>query len=533
MHAASLTMERTSLFATLRRLTGHSLVYGSADVATHVVNLLLTPLYVAFLTPDDFGILAVLMLFESVAKVVFRMGLEAGFFRIHYELSSGDQQRRLAGTVALFSAGSGAALFLAIVLGAPLVVRALFGQPAPELGRYVILKAADVYVGTFLFVPLILLRIRNQPGRFASLTATRNVVNTALKVLLVVRGYGVGGVLWSDLIATSALALALTPILWQSARFAWASGHLRSVLAFGLPKAPHGIMVQLLNLSDRRFLLGYLGRAVTGFYDKAYALGAGVKFVMSPFESAWQPFIYSHAEQPDGPQLFARTATYIWAAFLTVGLAVAIFGRELLMTFTFTNPAFWVAAPVIPIVTLAYLFHGAFLLTSIGIGIEKKARYYPVITGCAAAVNLAANFLLIPRWGMLGAAWATVAAYAVMAALGFWFSQRLYPIPFEAGRLARLSAAATVSFSLALLVPAPDLSGLSIAAVASRVQFLLHVAPRGLLPTVAAKLALLAVFPALVVAFGVVRPEEWAWLQRWRAGRRSNSGDRGETALPR
>jgi hypothetical protein len=86
--------------------------------------------------------------------------------------------------------------------------------------------------------------------------------------------------------------------------------------------------------------------------------------------------------------------------------------------------------------------------------------------------------------------------------------------------LTRLSAAAIASFLLAQLVPAPDLSGLSSAAAGSRVHFLLHVASRALMPTVAAKLALLAVFPALVVAFGVVRAEEWARLQSWRAGRR-------------
>jgi Na+-driven multidrug efflux pump len=173
-----------------------------------------------------------------------------------------------------------------------------------------------------------------------------------------------------------------------------------------------------------------------------------------------------------------------------------------------------------------------FLLTSIGIGIEKKARYYPVITASAAAVNLAANFLLIPRWGMFGAAWATVAAYAVMATLGFWFSQRLYPIPFEAGRLARLSIAALATFALAQLVPAADLSGLAATAVGSRMHFLLHVAPRALLPTVAAKLALLAAFPALVVALGVVRPEEWQRLQRWRVERRARAEQRSENARP-
>jgi O-antigen/teichoic acid export membrane protein len=216
-------------------------------------------------------------------------------------------------------------------------------------------------------------------------------------------------------------------------------------------------------------------------------------------------------------------ATYVWAGVLAAGLCVAVLGRELLIVFTFTNPAFWTAAPVVPIVTLAYVFHGAFLLTSIGIGIEKKAGYYPFITACAAALNIGANFLLIPRWGMLAAAWTTVAAYALMAGLGFLFSQRLYPIPFEARRIARLSAAALTSFLLTLLVPAPDLARLATAVAASRLDFLLHVAPSALLPVVAMKLALLAVFPALVVAFGFLRHDEWARLRDF-VGRRGPAG---------
>jgi hypothetical protein len=87
------------------------------------------------------------------------------------------------------------------------------------------------------------------------------------------------------------------------------------------------------------------------------------------------------------------------------------------------------------VVACAYLLHGVFLLTSVGIGVSKRARYYPMITAVVAVVNVAANFLLIPRFGMMGAAWATLASYAVMAAMGAVISQRLFPIPFERGRL--------------------------------------------------------------------------------------------------
>lgn len=156
--------------------------------------------------------------------------------------------------------------------------------------------------------------------------------------------------------------------------------------------------------------------------------------------------------------------------------ALSVLGPELLALMTPARPEFRAAAPVIPVVALAYLLHGVFLLTSIGIGLEKKAGYYPLITAAAAATNLAANFALIPSLGMMGAAWATVASYAVMAGLGLTISQRVHPLPFEFGRGALLVAGAAAIFA------------------ASRLG------PDALWPAVAFKLAVLALFPVMLLA---------------------------------
>ena len=121
---------------------------------------------------------------------------------------------------------------------------------------------------------------------------------------------------------------------------------------------------------------------------------------------------------------------------------MAVLGRELLTLMTPRGRSSAPPRPVIPVVALAYLLHGVFLLTSVGIGIgtarallpDGHRRPRPPSTS-------AANFALIPRFGMMGAAWATVASYAVMAGAGCALSQRLYPMPFEAARMARDRAA--------------------------------------------------------------------------------------------
>ncbi len=412
-----------------------------------------------FLSPSDYGVLAVLFLFSAVAKLVFRLGLDAGFFRVYYEVKEDLERRAFTGTVAGFAALAGTLLFgLVVLLRAPLAEILIGG--AGE--RLVVLAAADIYAGTFAFVPLALLRIQDRARLFAALIAARNLLNTVLKVVLVVGGQGLWGVLVSDVAATGALSLALVPVLFRNAAASPRPALLADALRFGLPKAPHGLMIQLLNLADRRILAGFRDLATVGVYDKGYVLGAGVKFALSAFEPAWQPFVYGQIGKPDAAQTLARIATYAWAGFVSLGLFVAIFGRELLMALTFTNPAFWAGAPVVPVVVLAYLLHGAFLLTSIGIGISKETRHYPLITAAAAVTNLTANFALIPRFGMMGAAWATVLAYAVMAGAGFLLSRRLYPIPFEAGRLLRITSSALVAFAISRLVSEPLLPALAI-----------------------------------------------------------------------
>src|SRR5439155_15542189 len=146
------------LFSNLRKLATHSAVYGAADVFTNVVTVLLLPLYIRFLTPEDIGNLALLILFSTFAKVVFRLGLDAGFFRIHYGLKTEAERRALAGTVSLFAAGVGALLLAAMAAAARPITGWLFGAtPVPT--SWVVLVAGDVALGTLAFGPLALLRV--------------------------------------------------------------------------------------------------------------------------------------------------------------------------------------------------------------------------------------------------------------------------------------------------------------------------------------------------------------------------------------
>jgi O-antigen/teichoic acid export membrane protein len=357
--------------AELKRLAHHSAIYGAADVLPYVVNFFLLPIFTAFLSREDYGALGILLLFGVLTKTFFRMGLDSGFFRIYYELTSERDRKVLATTLFATAFAISSVLFAACAFFASLLGRLLLGAEVGEspVIQWILLVAFDTFLNTFAFVPMNLFRIQGRPAAFTVVTLFRSFLNIGLKLWLVMSGWGVSGVLLADAAASLLFVLALLPTLVRNLAPSFSRSMLSRAAAFGLPKVPHGLAVQVLNLSDRKLIEIFATLAESGLYHIAYMMGTGVKFFLSAFELAWSPFVYAQLEKPDAPRVLSRIATYAFAVLAGFGLLNAVFGRELL--FLMAKPKFHAAHPVIPIVVLAYVMQGVFALTSIGIGISK------------------------------------------------------------------------------------------------------------------------------------------------------------------
>ena len=150
----------------------------------------------------------------------------------------------------------------------------------------------------------------------------------------------------------------------------------------------------------------------------------------------------------DPTQATSAGHTYGWGRSCRGGLPV---GPEVVRL---VLPAeFHEAARIVPWIGLGVAFHGVYLLTSIGLNITRQTRYYPLATAAAATTSIAANIVLVPRFGIIGAAWANATAYGVLAATALVLSQRVYPIALEWGRLARIVVAGAGALAAALALP--------------------------------------------------------------------------------
>jgi len=446
--------------AKIKELGRQLAIYGAGDVAVSAINLLLLPIYVRYLSERDYGVLGLLGAVEVIAKILFRWGLDGSFMRFFYDSDERAARQRLASTIFYFLLFVNGVLLLASLLASGWMARAVFGDAsaAPAL-QLVLLNTFGI---AFTFFPFHVLRMEQRSAEFSLLTILRSVATVVLRLVLVVSiGLGVMGVVIADVIVTTGVLIVLLRHFAPLIRTVFDWSVLRESLAFGLPRVPHAAAQQIMAVGDKFILAAFRPIAEVGMYSMGVSFGLTQKLFLSAFEYAWAPFYYSASREPGAPALFAKVTTYGIAALglLTAGLSAI--ARDLLDLMT--RGVFVDAAPVVAWTAFGVFLQGIYLLTSIGLNITKRTVYYPVATIAAAGANIGLNYALIPRFGMIGAAWANAAAYGVQAAVAYSFSRRVYPVQYERGRLARACAASVLAFAAGVAVPAlPPLAGIVI-----------------------------------------------------------------------
>jgi O-antigen/teichoic acid export membrane protein len=446
------------LLQVVRQLSKHSAIYGVGDVAIQALNFLLLPVYVRYLSAADYGVIGLLAAIEAPVKLFFRWGIDGAFMRYWYDCTEEADRQRLSSTIFFFLLALNGVLLVLALAVAPTLAPRLLGVGGYTLALQLVLL--NVFAIGFTFIPFHVLRIQNRAAEFSGLTVARSASTLVLRLFLVVGlGYGVMGIVVADVLVTAVLMIVMLRWFAPLIRPVFSRELLRRALAFGLPRVPHGLALQVMAVADRFLLRHFRGLAEVGTYTIGVSFGLIPKMALAAFEYAWAPFYYATAREPGAARIFSAVTTYGVAALGLMTAGLAAIATDLLAVMT--GGRFVAAAGVVTWIAVGVFFYGLYLLTSIGLNITSRTRYYPVSTAIGATLNVSLNVLLIPRYGMLGAAWANAAGYAVQMAVAFHFSQRFYPIRYEGGRIARALAAALAGFAAAHLVPAlPPAAGL-------------------------------------------------------------------------
>ncbi len=411
------------------------------------VGIVLLPIYTRYLSPRDYGLLEMFVVTSVLLVAFMELGLGTALIRsvLYRETTN---KRELVSTSLYFLI-----LFVSIVsamlcIYSDWLSRIIFGTAKISgLLSLIVLTSA---LRVVQIVPLSKLRIEEESMKYTFLCVLNFLVLLSLNLyFVVVLKKGVEGLIYAGFINAAWFALILIGVIIKDLGLLFSIEELKEMLLFGVPLVPAVVGFSVLVVSDRYFLKYYCSLKELGLYSLGYKIGMGISLFVNAFQTAWPTVLFSVAKEENAQEIYAKVLTYFLFIFTFLALGLSVFAREIVLIMATTD--YYLAYKVVSLITISYLFYGLFYITAVGVSLKRKTQFLPFIVGGAVAVNLGLNFLLIPRFGMIGAALATFFSYVVLTLISSMVSLKLYPINYEYKRLWKIVIVGLSIYLLSLL----------------------------------------------------------------------------------
>jgi O-antigen/teichoic acid export membrane protein len=419
--------------------------YSLGIAINRLAALFLLPLYTRFLTPADYGVLDLLTITVALFQPLFMLGIDTSVQILFFTSKTKKQQNDLVITSIVLVAAFGGLCAISGWLLAPTLVKALLGQKdyLPAL-RLLCLDAWLISLFTLFSDNL---RLRQKPLFYNLLAIVQIVLAAGFSVVfLAVQQRGVMGVVTGLVLANLVVTLlAGGLVLKQHLQMPTLSQTL-PLLRLGLPLLPVSATYWILNSSDRFFLAKLSTLQEVGLYGIANRLAAGIGIFTFAIQLSWRPFALRMQTAPQAPRLYANMPLYYFVVIGWSGLVIAAASPLLLKVFA--TKAYTQAAVLLTPLVLAQVIYGAYYIFSTGLEIVQRTYHITWTIVLAALLNIALNILLIPNSGAFGASLATTISYALATLCVAIASQRLYPLPYDLGRLWGVSACLLLTYGI-------------------------------------------------------------------------------------
>ncbi|HET7568280.1 MAG TPA: lipopolysaccharide biosynthesis protein [Gaiellaceae bacterium] len=433
----------------LLRATLASGMYVAADGLARAVSLVLTVLYTRYLSPADYGTLAITSTVVLLLGPLLGLSISSAVTRLWFEEHDEGERRRLV------ASSLGFLLVAATVMVAVVEIAGdagafdvfSFAHYSPYL-RYAVLTA---YCSVFLDLPVTILIVQRRPGRVLSLAIVNAGMTLGLSLALVVGlGEGVLGVLRANLVSAAAMAVVglVVTLRISGNRVEQDGERIRKALRFSVPLIPSLLAQWVLQVSDRPLLAHFVSSGAVGRYYVGYSVGAIAGLLVHGASRAMQPIVLRDLKAGADTRV-VRTGTYWFGALTVLCLALALWGRDLLALVA--GSSFDSAVRVVPVVAAAHVAFAAYAIVSQGIWFAMTTRWVPLLTAAAGAVNVGLNVLLVPRFGLMAAAVDTAAGFGALALLFALLASRVYRIDWEYVRWAKIVLAGLAAYGVASL----------------------------------------------------------------------------------
>ncbi len=425
----------------------NSFIYTITTIFQKGVAFFLIPVYSVYIEPQEYGIISLVLATIAILTVFFTLSFDSAIVRFYYDYKHDPIALKQKISTLLFSLAANALFaFLIFMLLGPFV----FGLILPNIDFYPYLFLGLLIL---IFQPFYLLvlgfcqTIENAKA-FSIISIGYFLLHLSLTITLVVGlKFGGKGILIATLVSSIVFSIIGLIFLKKYFTFTYDYPFIKEALRYTLPLIPHSIAGQLAVTLDRFMINGYLSTKLTGIYYMGYQLSYPVDVVSMSFNRAFVPTYFNNVENPEGRLEILKNGSFFFATCLIGAFGLSIWAPEI---FKFLiDEAYQESLNLLPIISFSFVATVIYYIHSCVLFYKKeKVQWVAVCTITANLINMLLNILLIPIYGLYGAAYATLVSQLLLAILAFIVGRKIEQVRWPTSKYFFLF---TVLFFLSLL----------------------------------------------------------------------------------
>ncbi len=435
----------------LRKLAGQTAIYGLSSIVGRLLNYLLVPIHTRVFLPEAYGVVTEMYSYVAFLMIVLTYGFETSFFR--FASNQEDRPRIYATSLISLLISSLGFFILCWIFAGPIAEYIQY----PEHSEYIVWFALILTTDAATSIPFAKLRLENRPLKFAFLKLVNIGVNVLINLFFLMLcpwllengspsiqdavldiydpNMGIGYVFIANLVASLVTFILLIPDMWK---MSWKFDNelWQRMMRYSLPLLIGGLAGTTNEMFSRMSMKYQLPKSIAmhdlGVFGACYKVAILMTIFIQTFRFAAEPFFFTQAREKNAKKLYADVMHWFVIACSLIYLGVLIFMN---IVQEFIGEAYHEGLVVVPILLMAQLFLGVFFNLSIWFKLNDRTSIGAWLAIFGSVLTLILNYFWVPKFGYVGASWATFVVYLMMLIASYLLGQKYYPIEYDLRRV--------------------------------------------------------------------------------------------------
>ncbi len=409
----------------LKSFLSDSSIYTFLNIVNKAIPFLLLPLIVRMLSTKDFGSYSLFLGVESLLIPIVSLNLHAALSSHYY---SDDFNLTEYLSTMIYSLLGISSIFFILVFFLPDFLIDFLGLSSNFLKLAVISATITGLLGMISN----LFRLQRKPWIYGAFSILQSLfLFLCIYVFCVINP--TYDMVVSGRVFYAVLFFILSLFILKSKNYlslVFKKDSFKRALKFSLPTLIYSLSAFIFLASDRFYIKYFLGTEAVGYFSAIFQLSSIISILGMSINAAWIPWLFENLKKNNHhTNVFIVKLSYgLIFSFLMIGLISCLsfpFFARIILPIAF-HKYIYISIPTI----IGFVFEGIYLIVSPYLFYAEKTKYNGYIGLVIACINVVLNIILIPYFGILGAAIATCCSWFFLAITFFIFSSRVYPMPW-------------------------------------------------------------------------------------------------------